>query len=297
MSDAGDWLELRIAVARTEWPALEALLDELGAAAVTQAAGDRALFDEPGVAPGAAWERFTVEALFAGDSDATLLIGQLRAALGSGLDVSARRIADTAWEEAWKAHWQPLVFAGGICVCPSWLAPPAAVTHLIRLDPGQAFGTGTHETTALAIDWLAAQAPLAGQRVIDYGTGSGVLALAAAALGAATVHGVDIDAAAVSAAQANVRDNARADVVTIAHVDALALAPADVLVANILLEPLCALAPRFAALVRPGGRLALTGLLADQAAAISAAYAGAFTLAAPRARGDWILVAGERRAA
>lgn len=296
MTEAPGWLELTVEVSREAWPRLEALLEELGASAVTQAAGDHALFDEPGVRNDADWSHFTVEALFDGACDADLLTAALRALLGEQAPIGARHIADTAWADAWKAHWQPLRFAGGICVCPSWLEPPAGARHLIRLDPGQAFGTGTHETTALAIDWLAAQAPLDGRSVIDYGTGSGVLALAAAALGAATVTGVDIDADAVAAAQANVRDNGAAGRVTIAHVDDATLAPADLLVANILLEPLLALAPRLTALVRPGGQLALTGLLAAQADAIAAAYGEAFDLAPPRARGEWILVAGRRRA-
>jgi len=295
VNDAPGWLELTVEVTRESWPQLEALLEDLGAAAVTQAAGDQALFDEPGVRNAADWSHFTVEALFDGERDATALVAALHALLGAQASITTRRIADTAWADAWRAHWQPLVFAGGICVCPSWLEPPAGARHLIRLDPGQAFGTGTHETTALAIDWLAAQAPLDGREVIDYGTGSGVLALAAAALGAATVTGVDIDADAVAAAQANVRDNGEAGRVTIAHVDALTLAPADLLVANILLEPLLALAPRLGALVRPGGRLALTGLLAAQAEAIAAAYGGAFELAPPQVRGEWILIAGRRR--
>jgi ribosomal protein L11 methyltransferase len=241
------------------------------------------------------WSHFTVEALFDGACDAASIEAAVRALLGDAARIATRRIADTAWADAWKAHWQPLLFAGGICVCPSWLEPPAEARHVIRLDPGQAFGTGTHETTALAIEWLAAQAPLDGRSVIDYGTGSGVLALAAAALGAASVTGVDIDADAVAAAQANVRDNDAAGRVTIGDVAATTLAPADLVVANILLEPLLTLAPRLAALVRPGGQIALTGLLAAQAGAIAAAYGDAFELAPPRARGEWILVAGRRR--
>ncbi|MEQ9059467.1 MAG: 50S ribosomal protein L11 methyltransferase [Gammaproteobacteria bacterium] len=295
MSETAGWLELRIAVGRAEWPALEAQLEALGAAAVTQAAGDRPLFDEPGVAAEGSWERFTVEALFDGACDAALLTTSLRATLGADLAIDVRRIADTAWAEAWKAHWQPLDFAGGICVCPSWLTPTPGATHVIRLDPGQAFGTGTHETTALAIDWLAAQAPLDGRSVIDYGTGSGVLALAAAALGASAVSGVDIDPDAVAAARDNVVANGRSAVVEIGHVDTLALGAADVLVANILLAPLLALAPTFANLVRPGGRIALTGLLVDQAAAIERAYGDTFALDGPRVRGEWCLLAGVRR--
>jgi len=290
-----DYVEFSVAVSAERWPPLEELLDSLGAVAVTQTGGDRPVFDEPGVLADTAWSDFVVEALFEPDCDSAAIAAALHALLGADAAVERRVIADRAWAEAWKRHWQPLLFAGGLCVCPSWLEPPADARHVIRLDPGQAFGTGTHETTAPCLDWLAGLAPLAGCSVIDYGTGSGVLALAASLLGAARVCAVDIDADALATARENVARNDRTAAIAVGGPALVEGCRADVLVANILAAPLVALAPRFAALLRPGGRLALAGLLDSQAVAVVEAYAPHFDLAVAGARGEWTLLAGVRR--
>lgn len=289
------YVEFRVAVAAPHWPALEALLDELGAVAVTQSGGDRALFDEPGVLEDSAWSAFVVEALFEPVCDRAAIAAALRELLGTDVMLTERLITDQAWAETWKQHWQPMRFAGGLCVCPSWLEPPAAARHVIRLDPGQAFGTGTHESTALCLDWLGGLAPLTARTVIDYGTGSGVLALAASLLGARRVLAVDIDRDAQIAAAENVLRNDCAAVVRVGAPDLVDGVVVDILVANILAAPLVGLAARFAALVRPGGRLALAGLLETQAEAVAAAYTAAFDLTVAAARGEWILLAGTRR--
>ena len=291
-----DYFEVRLECAANAWPALEALLEDLGAAAITQTGGDTPLFAEPGVAAGDAWSWFAVEALFESHSDAAVITQAVHELLGTDIAIGIRPLADRAWADAWKAGWHPLSFAGGLCVCPSWCEPPASASHVIRLDPGQAFGTGTHESTALCLDWLAGLAPLTEQVVVDYGTGSGVLALAASLLGAAAVVAVDIDPEAIATARANVSANGCDALIEVGEPALTDGCSADVLVANILAEPLLALAPRFAALVRPEGRIALAGLLAVQAAPVTAAYRPHFALELAGQRGDWVLLAGTRRA-
>ena len=166
---------------------------------------------------------------------------------------------------------------------------------MLRIDPGRAFGTGTHETTALCLDWLTTDAALAGRQVIDFGCGSGILALAAACFGAAEVDAVDIDEDVLAVAQDNIALNGFSDRIRVATPDALTGRRADVLVANILQEPLLALAPSFATLLVPGGRLALCGLLVHQVPRVLEAYAAGFTMAPPQIRGDWALLRSEER--
>jgi ribosomal protein L11 methyltransferase len=291
-----DYFEVRVEIAAGTWPALETLFENLGAAAVTQTGGDTQVFAEPGIPAADAWTRFAVEALFASHHDAAVITQALRKLLGADVDIDVRPLDDRAWADAWKAGWHPLSFAGGLCVCPSWCEPPPDARHVIRLDPGQAFGTGTHESTALCLDWLAGSAPLAGKVVIDYGTGSGVLALAACLLGAAGVVAVDIDSEAIATARANVDANGCAGLIEVGDPTLTDGRSTDLLVANILAEPLLALAPRFAELVRPRGWIALAGLLANQAEGVTAAYRTDFALERAGQRGDWVLLAGQRRA-
>ncbi|MEX2480292.1 MAG: 50S ribosomal protein L11 methyltransferase [Gammaproteobacteria bacterium] len=293
-----DYFEIRLDIAADTWTALEALLESLGAVAVTQSGGDTAVFGEPGVAAGDGWNRFVVEALFDGGCDAAAIATAIRRELGAATAITVRPVADRAWADAWKTAWQPLSFAGGLCVCPSWLEPPATARHVIRLDPGQAFGTGTHESTALCLDWLASMGSSGGLGlVVDYGTGSGVLALAASLFGARRVIAIDIDEDARVTAKDNVRSNGQADRIAVGDASLTDGIVADVLVANILAEPLLALAPRFAQLTCPGGAIALAGLLDSQAAAIEAAYDKDFVLAPAARRGEWVLLAGRRRSA
>ncbi len=284
------WLELRFESDSASWPAVEEHLDELGALAVTQSGGDAPVFGEPGLAPGH-WGRFSVEALFPADADAQALIDVLQRLLGEDVPVSIREIADQPWDEVWKANWQPQLFRNGLCVCPSWCSPPPEARQTILLDPGRAFGTGTHETTALCVNWLAEPGRCSGASVVDYGCGSGILALAARACGASKVRAVDIDADAVAAAQENMTRNGATEV-EVTEVDGLAPGLADVVVANILLEPLLSLNQTLCGLVRDGGEIALTGLLEAQAAQVQEAYASWVALEECGRDGDWILLSG-----
>ncbi|MBX9608282.1 MAG: 50S ribosomal protein L11 methyltransferase [Gammaproteobacteria bacterium] len=289
-----EWLELRCRLPAARYAACEALLEGLGASAITTSEGDSEIFAEPGVASEHAWQVFTLTALFEATVDRVALERRLRPLLAPGTDVVFTELAEQHWADAWKEHWQPQGFAGDLWICPTWCEPPAGARHVLRLDPGRAFGTGTHETTALCLDWLA-EANLAQARVIDYGCGSGILALAAACFGAAHVDAVDIDDDALEVARENIAQNGYADRIRVGRPDGLLEHAADVLVANILEAPLIALAPRFARLVPHGARIALSGLLATQIPSVVAMYEPAFSMDAPRIRGDWALVSGTRR--
>lgn len=289
------WVELNCRIPAPLYAELEAVLERVGALAITRSDGDLQVFAEPGVTNDHAWGSFTVEALFDADADLDPIMSAIRATIGDAATLASKVIADQAWAEAWKERWHPLQFAHGLCVCPTWCTPPVGATQVIFVDPGQAFGTGTHETTALCLDWLSGHAGLTGRRVIDYGCGSGILALAAARLGAASVLAVDVDDDALAVARDNVRRNACEQSIRIGGPELVAGVEADVVIANILLQPLLALAPRFAALLPPAGQLVLAGILIHQVPRALEVYGERFTMAAPRHRGDWALLSGQRR--
>ena len=188
---------------------------------------------------------------------------------------------------------EPMRFGDGLWVCPSWCEPPAGAAVVVRLDPGVAFGTGTHESTALCLEWLDA-AGVAGLSVIDYGCGSGILGIAALALGARRVQAVDIDPQALAATADNAARNALAERITV-HGPGEALEAADVVVANILAGPLVDLAPTLLTALRPGGRVALAGVTVEQLPRVWAAYEPAVAWRAPRCAGAWALAVGDAR--
>ena len=219
----------------------------------------------------------------------------LAAALGiDAAQIVARTVADRPWEREWLKDFHALRFGRRLWVCPRHerVEEPGAI--VVLLDPGLAFGTGTHASTALCLSWLDAHLP-AGARVIDFGCGSGVLGIAAARLGAAEVHAFDIDPQALIAT----RDNACANGVQArlqVHAEVATLpAQADVLLANILAAALRTLAAQFAALVAPGGQVVLAGLMAAEAAEVTAAYSTCFDVARAGEREGWVALAGRRR--
>jgi ribosomal protein L11 methyltransferase len=286
-------------------PVSDALADELGALAVSVEDADadtdaeRALFGEPGLpAPAAGWERSTLKALFddaaAAERAATLLLAQDWTA---GLHVQAlQAVPDEDWVRLTQSQFAPVAITPGFWIVPSWHEPPAAARQVIRLDPGLAFGTGTHPTTRMCLRWLAARpaGALAAERVLDYGCGSGILAIAAALHGAQAVDAVDIDPAAVQATKDNA---ARNGVALAAGLPAAARGPYGVVLANILATPLKLLAPLLAAQVAPGGWLVLAGILERQADEVAAAYAPALALQVADAEDGWALMVGQRPAA
>ena len=242
------------------------------------------------------WPTTRVKCLFTHDRDVT----GLTRTLGATLDIDpaligAQRIADRVWEREWLKDFHARRFGRRLWVCPRHerVAQPDAV--VVTLDPGLAFGTGTHASTALCLEWLDAHLPDSPARVIDFGCGSGVLALAAARLGALEVHAFDIDPQALIATADNARTNSVQAQVHV-HADASALpSGVDVLLANILAGPLCELAPRFASLVRPGGQVVLAGLMAHEVADVTGAYAACFDVARCGEREGWVCLAARRR--
>lgn len=251
------------------------------------------LYGEPGLPPEAAWPVSRICALLDADRDPDAL---LRAAGSTaGLAPPAHEtwpVAEEDWVRRTQAQFSAVKIAPGFWVVPTWAEVPEPQALVLRLDPGLAFGTGTHPTTRLCLQWLQARG-MAGATVLDYGCGSGILAIAAARLGAIRVIGTDVDPQAI---QASIR-NARANLVNAEFVlpDALASGTNGIVVANILANPLILLAPALAARVASGGSIALSGILETQADAVAAAYAPWFTLATWQTQEGWVLLAGEKR--
>jgi ribosomal protein L11 methyltransferase len=249
-------------------------------------------FAEPGAPDVASWPLARLVALVPAGDDAAALLAQAAGALRADVPAATTwPVEEQDWVRATQAQFGPIRIADDFHVVPTWSEAPSG-GRTIRLDPGLAFGTGSHPTTRLCLEWLHATLQ-GGETVLDYGCGSGILAIAAARLGAADVVGTDVDPQALEASARN----ALANGVTARFVapDALPSMQADVVVANILANPLVLLAPAIAARVRPGGRLALSGILETQAADVIEAYAPWITLRAWRVAEGWVLLAGERR--
>ncbi|MEA3278317.1 MAG: 50S ribosomal protein L11 methyltransferase [Pseudomonadota bacterium] len=290
------WLQVTFPTDRERAPLIEAALGSAGALAVTfRDAGDEPQLEPPpGTTP--LWSAVRITALFPDDRDARARAQGLAESLSGHLAGAPRfeQLEDQQWERAWLDDFAPTRFGRRLWVCPRGQPAGELDAVVVELDPGLAFGTGHHATTALCLRWLD-DTDLRGKRVLDYGCGSGILAIAALRLGAARAVAVDHDPQALEATRANAAANG---------VDGrlLAYSPreqppllADVLLANILAGPLIALAPQFGSGVRPGGLLALSGILVDQAAEVTAAYETDFVLDAPRVDGDWVLLSGRRK--
>jgi len=277
----------------------DALLAHGAAAATVEDAlagspDERPVFDEPGAGAAAAWRRARLRALVAADADPTRILAA--AARDAGLPAPPRcaveEVGDTDWVRASQDQFAPLRISARLWVVPSWHAAPDPAALNLRLDPGLAFGTGSHPTTRLCLRWLEDRVR-PGATVLDYGCGSGILAIAALLLGARAATGVDVDPAALAAARANAARNAVP--ARFVETDFPLPADADLVVANILANPLIVLAPALAAHCRPGGRIALAGILAPQAEAVVAAYAEWCALAPFGEEEGWVCLEGVRR--
>lgn len=256
---------------------------------------EQALFGEPGLPPPAAgWARSQVVALFAdaqAANEAARLLPPQDFFDGCAI-VHVAAVPEQDWVRLTQSQFAPVDITASFWIVPTWHEPPAGATRVIRLDPGLAFGTGTHPTTRMCLRWIA-RAPLAGQRVLDYGCGSGILAIGAALHGAATVDAVDIDPAAVSAT----RQNAEANGVRLnAGLPELAHGTYDVVLANILASPLKVLAPLLCQHVAAGGALVLAGVLERQTDELRAAYAPWLALDVADTQDGWVLLTARRAA-
>jgi len=289
------YLSLSVDLEGLDPQAAEAACFDAGALSITltDAVDDAILEPAPGELR--LWPQTVLQALFDADTAGPTAIVALAGALALPASrIRVAQVADRVWEREWLKDFHAMQFGRRLWILPHHDAAPAdPQAVVVRLDPGLAFGTGTHPSTALCLTWLdAALQP--GERVIDYGCGSGVLAIAAARLGAAQVDCYDIDPQAAIAT----RDNAAANHVSeriLQHDDPATLPrAADVLLANIISGTLIELAPRFATLLRPGGQLVLAGILDEQAESVIAAYADWIRLVATGQRDGWTALAGRR---
>jgi ribosomal protein L11 methyltransferase len=288
------WLTLTFRSDPASAPGLAEALAEAGALAVTMEDGADSPIIEPAVGESPLWPTTCVEALF-DDADQAALLRAVRGhrALASAPEPTVARVEDRDWARVGLAGLGAMAFGGRLWVIPSWLEPPEPAAVVLRLDPGLAFGTGRHPTTALCLDWLAG-ADLAGARLVDYGCGSGILAVAGLLLGASRAWAVDHDPQALVATRDNGGRNGVAGRLEVTAPEALDSPPADVVVANILARPLVELAPRLAGLLAPGGWLVLSGLLADQAPDVAEAYRPWLALAVDGEREGWCRLSGQR---
>lgn len=287
-----DWQQISLEVAQERAEAVESALAAFGALSVTFAdAGDDPIVEPaPGETP--LWSGVRVTALFSAETDLTGLREQLRRSLGTeppALELT--QLADQAWERAWLDDFQPLCFGNHLWIVPTGCDPPDPTGINLHFDPGLAFGTGTHPTTALCLEWLAANPPV-GQRVIDYGCGSGVLAVAALRLGAREVVGVDNDPQALVASEANAARNGVGVGLTLRAADAEPPGSAPLVMANIVSGVLVDNAALLAGLVDPGGQLILSGVLSHQADAVSEAFAPTFRFQRQEGREGWVRLDG-----
>lgn len=286
------WLRLRISVERPLVDALSEALEESGAVAVTlEDAGDEALFGSGGDDEPQLWSRTSVSALLPAETEPAKFVAEMALRLGMNTPPpwDAELLADQDWERAWMDRFKAMHFGGDLWVCPSWLSPPPPPAVVVTLDPGLAFGTGTHATTALCLEWLATHA-VAGKEIIDFGCGSGILAVAALKLGARHAWGVDIDSGALTVARENAERNRVSDRFDVARPEDFPdAAEGDIVIANILANPLMELAPRLMRITRPGGFLILSGMLTQQIAEVERHYSRGCTVES-RIRDDWALL-------
>lgn len=291
------WLQFSIDILREQAEAVTAALEAAGARSVTLQDAAEELLIEPVPGSRPLWRNPRVVALFDGGTDARSVEAALRPVLGDPLPaLTVSVLEERDWSATWRETFRPMRFGDRLWVCPSGAACPEDGAVAITLDPGLAFGTGTHATTAMCLEWLDGHPPV-GQRVIDYGCGSGILAIASCLLGAGHVQATDIDPDALEATRGNAQANGITTAFAVCLPGELDPAPVDLVLANILAGPLQELAPELAGLLVPGGTLLLTGILAEQAAAVREAYAAWVDFDIPQQRDDWVLLTGRRRGA
>jgi ribosomal protein L11 methyltransferase len=296
------FLELSLIVRTEQQPRAEEALGDLGALSITlrdadaETPDEQAIF-EPGVGELPLWPTITLDALFDDHADRR----GLAAALGDLLpwlepdQLNFRDVADQDWERAWMDQFKPMAFGRRLWIYPWNIEPPVdGDSVVVRLDPGLAFGSGTHPTTALCLEWLDGL-DLAGQSITDYGCGSGILAIAALKLGASAAIGIDNDPQALTASADNAARNGVVDRLALFLPEDHPGRVTDVFVANILAGPLDALAPIFAAAAKPGAPFAISGILAGQQDELLARYEEWFEELRADRREDWVRISGRRR--
>lgn len=293
------WTQTHITTGKSAVPFIETLLEGLGALSVTFTdAGD-----EPQLEPAPGEEKLWSETIITGLFDATVDREKLTQAVQQAADskqiqlkIETELLQDQPWERAWMENFQPMRFGQRLWVVPREQQLPAGAEDAVAmiLDPGLAFGTGTHPTTSLCLQWLDG-VDLHAKSVIDYGCGSGILGIAALLLGAESVNGIDHDPQALIASRQNADENGILGRLTLLQSNEPTGEPCDILLANILASVLIELAPQLTQMVKPEGRIALSGILHEQAKMVQQAYRGNFKLDPPQQLDDWILITGTRK--
>ncbi len=287
------WYQLSLITDETTAPSLADYLSEIGAVSVTfMDAEDQPVY-EPPLNAVKIWTHTKVIALFEMDAHLAVVKALTFERFSEHLihDWQEEVLEDQAWERTWLEHFQPMLFGKRLWICPSGMEITEPNTVCMTLDPGLAFGTGTHPTTALCLEWLANQ-DLTDKTVIDFGCGSGILAVAAVLLGASLVHAIDIDPQALTATGMNAEKNGVFDKIKSYLPEQFTHETADIVLANILAKPLIELNQSIGALVNPNGRLVLSGILTEQATSVHDAYMDRFTIATPVTQDDWCRLDG-----
>jgi len=291
------WLQVIVTTDENKTHFVEGILEDLGALSITlQDAEDNPVLEpDPGTTP--VWLKTRVIALFSADTTRQAILDLLEQQGIGAVCIQAEVLEDRDWEKEWMSHFQPMQFGSRLNICPSWKTPanePGSVT--MQLDPGLAFGTGTHPTTALCLLWLAHQ-QITDKSIIDYGCGSGILAIAALLLGAREASAVDIDPQALEASASNARNNSVAERLQLFTPNQLPQnLKADIVIANILSQPLIRLAEQLAALTVAEGQIALSGILKEQEDEVRKAYQNFYNLSRSDYKDEWVLITGIRRA-
>lgn len=290
------WLQLRINSSREQAERIEDVLLEVGAASVTFEDNADEPILEPALGETPLWGKTRITGLFDAETNTDATNQILKNKLGQTLpDHSWELLEDKDWEREWMKHYQPIQCGERLWICPSWLAPPQPESINLLLDPGLAFGTGTHPTTFLCLQWLDG-IHLDGKTVTDYGCGSGILAIASLLLGATSTICVDIDPQALSATADNAQRNGLAPDRTPVYLpDQAPEKTTDIMIANILAGPLVSLAPKLASLTNSGGRLCLSGIIESQAQEVIDSYQPWFDFDPPASSEQWVRLTAVKR--
>ncbi|ENM3914856.1 50S ribosomal protein L11 methyltransferase [Vibrio paracholerae] len=291
------WIQIKLNATNDNAEAIgDMLMEETGAVSVTFLdAKDTPVF-EPLPGETRLWGDTDVVALYEADMDTSLILQQIKASnmLAEGFAHKVEQVEDKDWEREWMDNFHPMQFGRRLWICPSWREVPDPQAVNVMLDPGLAFGTGTHPTTALCLEWLD-NLDLSGKTVIDFGCGSGILAIAAIKLGAAKVIGIDIDPQALLASKDNAARNGVEDQIDVyLPKDQPEGLVADVVVANILAGPLRELSPIIKGLLKPGGQLAMSGILDTQAESVAEFYRDDLELDPIAKKNEWCRISGRK---
>ena len=288
--DSSQWIHLNIEASPQQIEHIEDAVLEAGAVSVTlQDAADQPIL-EPGVGETPLWDSCILTALFPASIDTHITEQQIQSNLPFSMRSSWDLVEDKDWSQEWKKHFKPIACSDGrLWICPSWIDAPEPDAVNLRLDPGLAFGTGSHPTTMLCLNWLEKQT-VEGKTVIDFGCGSGILGIAALLLGAEKVWAIDNDPQALLASRDNAERNGIKDnrLITLLPEQIPAEAKADIMLANILAKPLIDLAQQISELTLSQGQLCLSGILSHQVDQVSGAYIDQFTFASPVIDDNWV---------